>query len=95
MPFFEVPTIKSVLEPLVKWSGSKRSQAKDIISAIPHSYETYYEQHMLTIPTKSGKHIIVQPFNKKEFSDKWSSAGLAHLVPCDIHKDNPTILYIP
>ena len=43
MPFFEVPTIKSVLEPLVKWSGSKRSQAKDIVSAIPHSYETYYE----------------------------------------------------
>lgn len=60
-----------------------------------HCRKAYIEQHMLTIPTKSGKHIIVQPFNKKEFSDKWSSAGLAHLIPCDIHKDNPTILFVP
>jgi hypothetical protein len=57
--------------------------------------ETFLDEHTWTIPTKSGKHIIVQPFNRKEFSDKWSSAGLAHLIPCDIHKDNPTILFVP
>jgi hypothetical protein len=36
------------------------------------------------IPTKSGCHIISSPFNLSKF--KWM---------IDIHKDNPTILYIP
>ena len=31
------------LEPVVKWSGSKRSQAKDIVSLIEKEYKTYYE----------------------------------------------------
>ena len=37
------------------------------------------------IPSKTGLHIITQPFDLKEFGD-W---GL------DIHKNNPTNLYIP
>ena len=36
------------------------------------------------VPTKSGCHIISSPFNLNKF--KWM---------IDIHKDNPTILYIP
>jgi hypothetical protein len=36
------------------------------------------------IPTKSGCHIITSPFNRSKF--KWS---------IDIHRDNPTILYVP
>lgn len=43
---------------------------------------------LLEIPTKNGIHIITNPFNLEKFKKmvKW---------PIDIHKDNPTILYIP
>jgi len=37
------------------------------------------------LPTKNGYHIITKPFNIQ-------AAGLTKI---DIHKDNPTILYIP
>lgn len=33
----------SKLEPVIKWSGSKRSQAEKIVSYINKNYETYYE----------------------------------------------------
>lgn len=39
------------------------------------------------IPSKNGIHWITSPFNVKEFRD------LGHTV--EIHKDNPTNLYIP
>lgn len=39
------------------------------------------------IPTKNGYHIITKPFNLKQFKDKYPNI--------DIHKNNPTILYIP
>lgn len=43
---------------------------------------------MLTfIPTKSGVHIITRPFNLKKFKDRYPDI--------DVHKDNPTILYVP
>lgn len=32
-----------IFEPAIKWSGSKRSQAKEIISLFPQEIETYYE----------------------------------------------------
>ena len=31
------------LDPLVKWSGSKRSQAAAILASVKGSYNTYYE----------------------------------------------------
>lgn len=37
------------------------------------------------IPTKNGHHIICSPFNLSQFPK----------LGCDIHKNNPTILYIP
>ena len=30
-------------QPVIKWSGSKRSQAKDIIKYFPKEIDTYYE----------------------------------------------------
>jgi hypothetical protein len=39
------------------------------------------------IPSKSGMHIIANPFNKKKFKDKFPSI--------EIHNNNPTNLYIP
>lgn len=32
-----------VFEPVIKWSGSKRSQAKSILSYFPKEIDTYYE----------------------------------------------------
>ena len=31
------------IKPVIKWSGSKRSQATEIMKYIPEQYETYYE----------------------------------------------------
>ncbi len=39
------------------------------------------------IPTKNGIHIITKPFNSQEFSKKYPTI--------EIHKNNPTILFIP
>lgn len=39
------------------------------------------------IPTKNGFHLITKPFNTQTFGQKYPEV--------DIHKDNPTILYIP
>ena len=39
------------------------------------------------VPTKSGIHLITKPFNLQTFKEKGYSM--------DIHKDNPTNLYIP
>ncbi len=39
------------------------------------------------LPTKNGLHLITKPFNLKGFHEKYP-----HI---DVHKNNPTILYIP
>ena len=39
------------------------------------------------IPTKNGIHLITTPFNLAEFKKEYGET--------DVHKDNPTILYIP
>lgn len=39
------------------------------------------------IETKNGYHIITNPFNSKKFSEEFKEI--------EIHKNNPTILYIP
>ena len=39
------------------------------------------------VDTKNGYHIISKPFNIQKFSDEYPTI--------DIHKQNPTILYIP
>jgi hypothetical protein len=45
------------------------------------------EQVMTFIKTKSGFHIITQPFNVMKFKEKYPDV--------DIQKKNPTVLYIP
>jgi hypothetical protein len=39
------------------------------------------------IPTKNGSHIITRPFNSQKFSEVYPDI--------ELHKNNPTILYIP
>ena len=41
------------------------------------------------IKTKNGYHLITSPFDLREFRDSKFSDGL------EVHKDNPTILFIP
>ena len=50
------------------------------------------------VPTKSGKHFVVSPFNKQMFGVLWEKFTKEHglnLKQMDVHKDNPTILYVP
>lgn len=35
--------IMNNLQPIIKWSGSKRSQAKEIVNFINKDYDNYYE----------------------------------------------------
>ena len=39
------------------------------------------------IPTKNGYHLITTPFNLQQFKERYPDI--------DVHKNNPTILYIP
>ncbi len=42
---------------------------------------------IIYIPSKTGLHLITKPFDCREFSEKYKDI--------EIHKDNPTNLYIP
>ena len=60
------------------------NRIKDIINSIePIGVDKIVE----TVPTRQGYHLITRPFNKKEFSDIYNDS-------IDIHKDNPTILFV-
>lgn len=49
-----------------------------------------------TVQTKSGLHIVTKPFNVQTFTSLWDSdTDLSTMRRIDIHKDNPTILYVP
>ena len=41
---------------------------------------------ILVVPTKNGKHMMVRPFDKRDFNRKYPNI--------EIHKDNPTLLYV-
>lgn len=45
---------------------------------------------VMTVPTKSGAHLITLPFDVGQFQEKLKEKGLPVL---DIHKNNPTLLY--
>ena len=61
------------------------SNIMDFIDTLePHSKDTKF---ITNIPTKSGWHLITTPFNVCEFKKAYPDI--------DVHKNNPTILYIP
>ena len=49
--------------------------------------ETGKTSNIHRIPTKNGVHLITQPFNTQKFREIHADI--------DIHKDNPTILFVP
>lgn len=55
----------------------------------------YIKENFFIVPTKSGKHIVCKPFNKQMFGEFWATSSMKDMKVLDIHKDNPTILYVP
>lgn len=49
--------------------------------------EALHEPTWMEVKTKNGIHLITKPFNLAKFKEKHPNI--------DVHKDNPTILYIP
>lgn len=61
------------LQPIIKWSGSKRSQAEQIVSLIDKNYDTYYETfcggcsvlfYILNHCPNKFKHYVCNDLNK-------------------------------
>lgn len=70
--------------------------------------KAFIEKTFTEIPTKNGLHIIARPFHTEQFSELWHNYATANgltvtkdnayiltMPPPDLHKDNPTILYVP
>lgn len=49
--------------------------------------EPFGEKTICRVPSKNGSHLITSPFNVQEFKAKYPNV--------EIHKNNPTNLYIP
>ena len=62
-----------MFQPVIKWSGSKRSQCEDIISLFPKEINTYYE------PFCGGASVL------RAFFD--SDIKINHYVASDLNKD--------
>lgn len=64
---------------------------QDVINSINHDMiQPEYDKLVTVIPSKSGYHVICRPFNLQ----KWNIL-YPQYKELDIHKDNPTNLYIP
>ena len=59
----------------------------DMIRFIEQECEPIGNKFVTIIPTKNGSHIIMKAFNLSKFKEKYPNI--------DVHKNNPTILYIP
>ena len=60
---------------------------RDVINCIHKIQPENYDKVKEVIPTKNGFHIISEPFNLQQFKEIYPDI--------DVHKNNPTILYIP
>lgn len=83
----KISGIKTWLVDIDKENLDKLETYKSLISECEPFRTEFFE-----VPTKSGLHLIVEPFNIQKFSNSCISKGFQ--IP-DIHKDNPTVLYIP
>jgi bisphosphoglycerate-dependent phosphoglycerate mutase len=65
------------------WMEHQTEELVDIL----YNLQPIGNKYITEIPSKSGLHIITTPFNISEFNKKYTDI--------EIHKDNPTNLYIP
>ena len=68
---------------------SDREKIKDIIIGLQK--KTGREPMIFEIPSRNGIHFIARPFNSAAYGTIIKDMGLR----TDLHKDNPTILYMP
>jgi len=77
-----------VIQPVIKWSGSKRSQAKEIIKFFPKTIKTYYE------PFVGGgsviRRLLSTDINVEEYICSDLNGDLINLW--NLIKENPTLL---
>lgn len=85
-----IKTIKN-LQPVIKWAGSKRSQASQIISYFPKEIDTYYE------PFCGGASVFRQLYESKDISVKQYVLSDINDDLISLYKviqDNPTALCV-
>lgn len=82
-------------EPHKKWivdidtkDESYIKEVKELID-LSRSMCQMKEEPIIEIPTKNGVHVITAPFNVKEFNDLMKGMEIP-----EIHKDNPTLLFV-
>lgn len=72
---------------IIDLDGDQVHMKDDILKYI-HSVEPFDKEKLIAeIPSKNGLHLITIPFNLSSFKDVFKDV--------DIHKQNPTNLYIP
>ena len=59
----------------------------DMILFIERECQPIGAKYIATIPSKTGKHVITRPFNLQTFKEQYPDI--------EVHKNNPTNLYIP
>ena len=73
---------------IVDLDGKKGDEVQPYIDFIIEEYNQGKGKAnwtITTIPTPNGSHLLVSPFDVREFKRRWPDI--------EIHKDNPTILY--
>ena len=82
-------TIKGQIEAIVRMLDDETDLDKmnDILSEIK-DFEPKGNKMLELIPSKNGYHIITNPFNLEFFNNVCDDK-------IEVHKDNPTNLYIP
>ena len=73
---------------LIDLDGNKTALESDIMDYIDSRMPVNESTKLaLKVPTRHGVHLLVSPFDKREFGMKFPNI--------DMHKDNPTMLYYP
>jgi hypothetical protein len=70
---------------------------EQIINAI-QPCEPAGDKIVVQLPSKSGIHLITRPFNVQQFKNNFTDELKAYqmnYIEIEIHKDNPTAIYIP
>ena len=75
-------------QPIIKWSGSKRSQSEEIIKRFPKNIDTYYE------PFVGGASVLFQLLNSDIKVNKYICSDINEdlINLWNIIKDNPQYL---
>ena len=72
---------------IIDIDGVNDSTRLDEVWGFINSYEPVGDKYVAEIPTLNGWHMITTPFNIQKFKERYPNI--------DVHKNNPTILYIP